>query len=76
MFVDRIYVMLSKIFHYRNLKKTNAYLNVIIVEFPNDPADNKLLNRILTSFQPALSNSILRMSVVRIKAEEMEGLYE
>jgi|GEM_PF-905401 len=76
MFVDRIYVMLSKIFHYRNLKKTNAYLNVIIVEFPDDPADNKLLNRILSSFQPALSNSILRMSVVRIKAEEMDGLYE
>ncbi len=77
MFMDRLYLMLSKIFHYRTIKKNTTYLNIILVEFPDDNSgDNRQLNRILDLFQPALSNNLLRIGVVKIDQSEMEGLYE
>lgn len=77
MFMDRLYLMLSKIFHYRTIKKNMTYLNIILVEFPDDNSDdNRQLNRILDLFQPALSNNLLRIGVVKIDQSEMEGLYE
>lgn len=77
MFMDRLYLMLSKIYHYRTVKKTNAFLNLILVEFPEDSSeDNRQLNRILDLFQPALNNSLLRISVVHFEENEMTHLYE
>lgn len=75
MFMDRLYLMLSKIYHYRIIKKTTIFLNIILVEFPEDTSENKLFNKILELFQPALNNNLLRISVIKIEAEEIEGLY-
>jgi hypothetical protein len=75
MFTDRLYLMLSKIYHYRMIKKSATYLNLIIVEFPEDSGENRQLNRIFETFQPALNNNLLRVSVIKIDAEEMESLY-
>ncbi len=77
MFLDRLYLMLSKIYHYRTIKKTNSFLNLILVEFPDDRSEeNRQLNRILDLFQPALNNNLLRISVVRFEENEMPHLYE
>ena len=77
MFMDKLYLMLSKIFHYRNIKKTNVYLNVIMIEFVSEGTeDSRHFNRLLDYFQPALNNNLLRLSTVKIDQTEMEALYE
>lgn len=73
---DRIYLMLSKIYYYRNIKKVNAYLFLVLIIKPDeDNFDNN--NRLLTEFQPAILNGLLRIrEVVITKDEEAKILSE
>ena len=77
MFLDKLYSMLSKIYHYKNVKKSNTYLNLILVEFPGEGInENILLNKILDIFQPALSKGLLKISIIKLEENEMTGLYQ
>lgn len=77
---DRIYLMLSKIYYYRNIKKVNAYLFLVLIIKPDEDYfenNNNNNNRLLTEFQPAILNGLLRIrEVVITKDEEAKILSE
>lgn len=76
MFNDRLYVMLSKIHHYRQFKKSNCYLNLILVDIPESDRDNsRFLNRILELFRPAISSGLLKITTIKIEIEDMKKIY-
>ena len=71
---DRIYVMLTKIWLYRQAKKVQAELILLLVEVENEDSDEKprSSNRLIEYFQPAITNDILRIERVRITDEEID----
>lgn len=76
MITDRLYMMLSKIHHYRQFKKTNCYLNLVLVEIPEDDRDNtRFLNGILELFRPALSSGLLKISTVKLEKSDLKKIY-
>lgn len=75
-FTDKIYVMLSKIHHYRQFKKTNCSLHLIMVEIPEEQRDNsRFLNRILELYRPALSSGLLKISTIKLEPSDTEKIY-
>lgn len=75
-FTDKIYVMLSKIHHYRQFKKINCSLHLIMVEIPEESRDNsRFLNRILELYRPALSSGLLKISTIKLEATDTEKIY-
>ena len=74
MFSDRLYVMLNKIWLYRQAKKAQAELILLIVEIEDDEPLNRLRssNRLIEFFQPAIANDILRVEFCKISSEEIE----
>lgn len=76
MITDRLYMMLSKIHHYRQFKKTNCYLNLVLVEIPEDDRDNtRFLNGIIELFRPALSSGLLKISTVKLEKSDLKKIY-
>lgn len=71
MFRERLYMMLSKLYHYKVLKKSNVYLTLVLTTFPDDEARPNSVNRILGEFQPAITNGLLK--VVEINFTEAEA---
>lgn len=70
-FRDRLYVMLSKIHHYRRVSGTNAFLALVLVSLPDDGRRVAVpTERLLESFQPAMSNGLLK--VHRVEPTEAE----
>lgn len=82
-FRERLYVMLSKLYYYRYTKKTNVYLNLILVELPEDSEENQDRVRryshyettFLQEFEPAIRIGLLKIEYMQLSAEEMVGLY-
>lgn len=76
MITDRLYMMLSKIHHYRQFKKTNCYLNLVLVEIPEDERDNtRFLNSILELFRPALSSGLLKITNIKLQKSDLNKIY-
>jgi hypothetical protein len=76
MFTDRLYMMLSKIHHYRQFKKSNCYLNLVLVEIPESDRDNsRFLNRILDLYRPALSCGLLKITTVKLEVSDLTRIY-
>ncbi len=64
---DRIYIMLSKIYLYKLITKTNASLTLIIVfdeHVKDEKNENDILQRINKTFSPAIVNGILKIEVL------------
>ncbi|MFD0991027.1 hypothetical protein ACFQ1R_13040 [Mariniflexile jejuense] len=78
MFTDRLYKMLSKIHHYRQLRKTNAILILVIVEIPNEQNERHIryLNRIWEDFSPALNTGLLKIKRMRIDEKQADEFYK
>lgn len=77
-FRDRLYVMLSKLYYYRQAKKTNAFLNLILVERPVE--NEKILSnyepKLIEEFEPAIRIGLLKIEYIQLSEEEMnKGLY-
>ena len=73
---DRIYMMLSKIHHYRQFKKTNCYLNLVLVEIPEDDRDNtRFFKSVIDIFGPALSNGLLKISTIKLEKSDLKKIY-
>jgi len=74
---DRIYVQLAKIMFYRQAKKIDAYLTLLLIDIPESyetythRSRNK--DRIFEIFQPAISNNLLRIEFINISEEEIES---
>lgn len=70
---DRLYVMLSKIHHYRVTRRINARLDLILISMPNteeSPRPNSNFYRILESFEPAIANGTLKIHETVFTEEE------
>ncbi len=75
---DRVYVMLAKILFYRQAKKSEAELVLLIPEMPEtDPTDQRISsNRFFEWFKPAMSNNLLRVERFNISAAEYKEIQE
>lgn len=71
---DRLYVMLSKLYYYRLAKKTNVYLNFILVDRPEDTKGN-LDERIIKDFEPAIRSGLLKLDYYEIDEKDMAKMY-
>lgn len=76
--LDRIYVMLNKIYNYNNIKNAKASLTLII---PNISGDNTKkfgiynIEKLKDVFYPAIASGLLNIKQIEISHEEMEQLY-
>ena len=77
MFRDRLYVMLSKLNHYKTLKKANVYLALVLTDTPVEAQrpGSFYLDRLKREFEPAITSGLLRIHVVEFSPEETAGLY-
>lgn len=73
-FSDRLYVMLTKIWLYRQAKKVQAELILLLVDAEDDETDEKprSSNRLIEYFQPAIANDILRIETMTITTAEID----
>jgi len=75
MFRERLYLMLSKLYHYRVLKKTNVYLALVLTTLPDDAMRPISINRIFNEFQPAITNGLLKVMEVNFTQAEAAELF-
>lgn len=73
---DRLYVMLTKLSHYKALKKSNVFLALVVVSVPGEEATPIQLSRLYAEFQPAISGNLLRIVEISLTEQEAAGLYE
>lgn len=73
-FSDRLYVMLTKIWLYRQAKKVQAELILLLVDAEDEETDEKprSSNRLIEYFQPAIANDILRIETMTITTAEID----
>lgn len=73
-FADRLYVMLTKIWLYRQAKKVQAELILLLVDAEDDDLSERprSTNRLIEYFQPAIANDILRVETMTITAAEID----
>jgi hypothetical protein len=71
---DRLYVMLSKIHHYRVTRNVEAHLELVMLKVPGEegraiwsPYDRK---RFFQSFEPAIASGLLQIEDVEFTDEE------
>ena len=71
-FRDRLYVILSKINHYRTAKRVDAHLDLVLLKIPGEESRVfQSWDRILESFEPAVAGGLLK--VVAIEFSEAEA---
>lgn len=72
-FRDRLYVMLSKINHYRLAKRADAQLDLLLMKLPGEepPRQGLSLDRVLENFEPAIAGGLLK--VISIEFSEQEA---
>lgn len=74
--IDKLYVLLSKIYHYRQFKKNNSYLLYILVDIPNeDRNSSKVLDKIYNYYSAAITNGLLKIVVMKLEGDETEKIY-
>jgi len=79
MFRDRLYLMLSKIYHYKTIKHANAYLFLVLINMPDlkDERKERVLNavdRLRKEFEPSIANGLLRIEEIEITEEENQKI--
>lgn len=78
MFRDRLYVMLTKIHHYKTIKKANVYLALLLVNVPElttTRAASTYVERLKREFEPAITAGLLRIHITEPTPEELQNLY-
>ncbi len=75
---DRLYVLLSKLWYYRQAKNVQADLTLIVLELPDSSSSQfrrpDYYARFLEAFQPAIANGLLRVESVQVTAREYEEI--
>lgn len=77
-FREQLYSRLSALYHYREAKKVKAYLQLILVELPEDEKMGRIRNteeRIRDIFEPAIEKKLLKIKYVKLTSAETKGLY-
>lgn len=77
MFRDRLYVMLTKIHHYKTIKKANVYLALLLVSTPEATSRSPsfYVERLQREFEPAITSGLLRIQTIEPTADELPSLY-
>lgn len=77
MFRDRLYVMLTKINHYKNIKKTNVYLSLVLVNVGDNTyrSSSSFSDRIRKEFEPAITSGLLRLHEIDPTSDELLGMF-
>lgn len=71
-FRDRLYLMLSKIEHYRGRSNIEARLDLVVLRLPSRPAPSYQA-RLIEDFQPAIASGLLPIAEITLsEAEEAE----
>lgn len=73
MFKDRLYMMLSKLNHYQNVKGASVHLDLVWLNIPEEENNHRSSNRFIQDFEPAIASGLLRISEIVISKEEMES---
>ena len=68
---ERIYMMLSKLNHYQNVKGVNTHLDLVWLNIPDEESRGRSAERFLQDFEPAIASGLLRISEIDISQEEM-----
>lgn len=79
MYADRLYVALAKVLFYRQVKKVDAELVYLNVQFPEDAGDRYVgrpMGRLLEWFQPAIAGGLLRVETSSLTSAEFRALKE
>ena len=66
---EQLYSRLSALYHYREAKKVKAYLQLILVELPEDEKMGKIRNteeRFRDIFEPAIEKKLLKIKYVKL----------
>ena len=72
MYRDRLYVMLSKIHHYRATKQINAHLDAVILKVPGEEGRGLWGNpeRVFQFFEPAIASGLLKVHEIQFTEAE------
>jgi hypothetical protein len=76
MFRDRLYVMLSKILHYRMVKRIHAQLDLVLIRVPGEPERYGGPMRFLRDFAPAIDSGLLKIREIELSQEEANSCME
>ncbi len=71
---ERLYLMLSKINHYRTIKRVNAYLFLVLIIIPEDEQTVGNFEKLQREFEPAITNGLLIIREVEISVEENDKI--
>lgn len=63
---ERIYMMLSKLNHYQNVKGVDTHLDLVWLNTPDEESRSRLAERFLQDFEPAIASGLLRISEIDI----------
>lgn len=77
---NRLYVMLSKILIYRQVKKVSADLTLLLVKLPEEYKRKTHVmystERFMECFQPAIANKLLKIETIEINEEEYKSIQD
>lgn len=77
MFRDRLYVMLSKINHYRGAKRVEAHLDLVILKILGETSRvYQSPERVLEGFEPAIASGLLKVVAIELSDEEAASCRE
>jgi hypothetical protein len=73
-YADHLYVMLTKIWLYRQAKKAQAELILLMVEAEDEENDENRSSssRFIEYFQPAIANDLLRIESIKVTEAEID----
>ncbi len=76
MFRDRLYMMLTKLHHYKSIKKSNVYLALVLVNLPEEEKrpPGYYVERLQREFEPATTAGLLRIHTIDFTLEDVQGL--
>ena len=69
---ERIYMMLSKLNHYKNVKGIKAHLDLVWLNIPEEESRTNSADRFMQDFEPAIASGLLRVSEIDITKDEMD----
>ena len=75
---EQLYLRLSALYHYRQAKKVKAYLQLILVELPEDEESGRIRNteeRLRSDFEPAIEKNLLKIKYVKLNETQAKDLY-
>ncbi|MGI0154409.1 hypothetical protein ACQ661_12220, partial [Pseudidiomarina sp. WS423] len=70
---ERLYMMLSKLNHYQNVKGVSVHLDFVWLNIPEDENNYRSSDRFMQDFEPAIASGLLRINEIEITKEEMDS---